>query len=78
MIEDNWVDLFRHFYPNQVKYTWWSYFGSARTLNLGWRIDYGLVKKDHVGRIKKMDILDQIWGSDHCPIEVVFDNESLK
>lgn len=76
MLEGGWVDVFRHLNPGRVQYTWWSYFASARTRNLGWRIDYALVQETFLSKIQKMQILDEIWGSDHCPLEVVIDNSA--
>lgn len=75
MLGKEWVDVFRHLNPDKVQYTWWSYFGKARDMNLGWRIDYALLKKQSLERVVRMNILDQIRGSDHCPIELVFKNK---
>jgi exodeoxyribonuclease-3 len=65
------TDTFRTLHPEATgKYTWWPYFANARPRNLGWRIDYELVSPDLATRIDKAAILDQVMGSDHCPIEV--------
>lgn len=64
------TDTFRYFQPNEVKYTWWSYRGGARAKNVGWRIDYFLASESLLPSIKKAFILNEIWGSDHCPVGV--------
>ena len=71
LLESGFIDTYRHFNPDITdKYTWWSYMGKAREKNVGWRIDYFLVSKSMIKKIKKAEIYDQIYGSDHCPIEV--------
>lgn len=69
MLDAGFVDSFRHLNPEAIdRYTWWSYRASARQRNIGWRIDYFLVSpllRDHICRA---DILDQVTGSDHCPV----------
>ncbi|MCB0348002.1 MAG: exodeoxyribonuclease III [Bdellovibrionales bacterium] len=63
------VDTYRHMHPEQKDaYTWWSYRQMARPRNKGWRIDYISVSPDLVGRIQRADIMNEIEGSDHCPI----------
>lgn len=64
------VDTFRHFYPEQIKYSWWSYRAGARQRNVGWRIDYFLVSESFVSDIKDSFILNDIMGSDHCPVGI--------
>ncbi|MBW7868770.1 MAG: exodeoxyribonuclease III [Brumimicrobium sp.] len=67
-IQNGLVDTFRHFYPDTVKYSWWSYRGGARARNVGWRIDYFLVSESLLNRVTKAEILNEIHGSDHCPV----------
>lgn len=68
------VDTFRHFYPTAEKrFSWWSYRELARISNRGWRIDYVCCSKDLVPSLKSADILDQVEGSDHCPVVATFD-----
>jgi exodeoxyribonuclease-3 len=67
-LENGFVDVFRTIYPERVQYTWWTYRFNARARGIGWRIDYFLVSNDLVSKIKKIEILDQIQGSDHAPI----------
>jgi exodeoxyribonuclease-3 len=62
------VDTFRHFNPDQKKYSWWSYRAGARERNVGWRIDYFLVSRGLLPAVKSADILCDIHGSDHCPV----------
>lgn len=70
-IKAGFVDTFRHFYPEQIKYTWWSYRAGARERNVGWRIDYFLASKSFVSNIKDAFILNEHHGSDHCPVGVI-------
>jgi len=63
------VDTFRHFYPDRKDaYSWWSYRMAARGKNVGWRIDYFLVSASFLPAISGASILNQVMGSDHCPI----------
>ena len=63
------VDAFRHFYPDlEQKYTYWDQITRARERNVGWRIDMFLVDKDLISYIKSCEILDEVMGSDHCPV----------
>jgi len=75
IIENGYVDTFRHFYPETVKYSWWTYRFKARDRNIGWRIDYFFVTKDIIdkGWIKETFIDNDIFGSDHCPIGIVLE-----
>jgi exodeoxyribonuclease III len=65
------VDSFRQKHPDKIKYSWWSYMFNARAKNIGWRIDYFLVSERISRKVTDADILDQIKGSDHCPVELV-------
>ncbi len=75
MIDMGYVDTFRHFYPEQEKYSWWSYRFNARKNNAGWRIDYFFVTKDLIdkGVVKQAFIDNEVFGSDHCPIGLVIE-----
>lgn len=64
------VDTFRHKNPKVIKYSWWSYRAGARTKNVGWRIDYCLASADMIQNVKGADILNDVMGSDHCPVLV--------
>jgi exodeoxyribonuclease-3 len=62
------VDSFRSINTDKVKYSWWSYRGGAREKNVGWRIDYFLVSEVLMKNVKNVDILNDVHGSDHCPV----------
>lgn len=67
------IDTFRHFYPEaKNRYSWWSYRELARISNRGWRIDYICISKGLLPFLKSADILDQVEGSDHCPVVATF------
>lgn len=68
---NGFVDTFRFKHPDEVKYTWWSYRGGARAKNVGWRIDYFLVSDKIKNVVKEAIILNDIHGSDHCPVGLV-------
>ena len=71
IIAAGFVDTFRHFHPDTVKYSWWSYRAGARAKNVGWRIDYFLGSRALVEqRVKAAEIWNDIHGSDHCPVSV--------
>lgn len=68
MLEAGYVDTFRALYPVTVKYSWWSYRGGARSKNVGWRLDYFLVSSALMERVSDSEILNDVMGSDHCPV----------
>ena len=71
LILNNWTDIFRHFYPNKKEvYTYWDMKSFARERNVGWRIDYFFSSPEILNKIKSIEILDNILGSDHCPIKL--------
>ncbi len=68
------IDTFRHFHPNERgAFTWWSQIERARPVNRGWRIDYICVTKGLVKALKRAEILEDVQGSDHCPVLVELD-----
>lgn len=69
-ISYGYVDTFRHLKGDEVKYSWWSYRFKAREKNVGWRIDYFFVTQDLLCKIKDADILNEVLGSDHCPVSI--------
>jgi exodeoxyribonuclease-3 len=69
-MDNGFVDSFRHFNKEPDNYTWWSYRANSRANNKGWRLDYGLVSRPLVSRLKRSVILSQAVHSDHCPILV--------
>jgi len=70
MIGADFIDIFRMFTKGNGHYTWWSHFANARARNVGWRIDYIFVSKSLKSKIKKALIHADVFGSDHCPVEV--------
>ena len=72
-IDAGLVDTYRHFHPDTIAYSWWSFRGGARARNVGWRIDYVLTSKALVGKVKQAFILPDITGSDHCPVGIEID-----
>ena len=64
------MDSFRELNNEEVKYTWWSYRGGARDRNVGWRIDYFLVSESIKNQLKEALILNEVKGSDHCPVGI--------
>ncbi len=71
LLAAGFTDSWRFQHPGEVKYSWWSYRMNARARNAGWRIDYFLVSDTLRGRIVSTDILNDVFGSDHCPVELV-------
>ena len=70
LLDSGFIDSWRELHPEEQKYSWWSYRMRARERNVGWRIDYFLVSEDLKDRIKGAEILNDIFGSDHCPVEL--------
>ena len=68
MLNSGLVDTYRHLYPTTVKYSWWSYRGGSRERNVGWRLDYFLVSESLMVKVKNSEILNDVLGSDHCPV----------
>jgi len=71
LLNAGFCDSWRFQHPDEAKYSWWSYRMAARERNVGWRIDYFLVSESLRDRIASTDILNDIFGSDHCPVELV-------
>ena len=69
-LDNGFTDTFRHLYPEQVTYSWWSYRFKAREKNTGWRIDYFVTSQRLNERIADAKIHTEIMGSDHCPVEL--------
>jgi exodeoxyribonuclease III len=71
LIAHKWVDVYRHLYPDQAEaYTYWDMKTFARERNVGWRIDYFFTSPEMLKRVKSVEILGKIFGSDHCPIKL--------
>lgn len=73
LLSEGFCDTFRTLYPDEVKYSWWSYRFSARKRNAGWRIDYFVVSQRIVDRVKDAMIYTAQEGSDHCPVGLDID-----
>ena len=73
LLASGFVDTFRYIYPEEVKYSWWSYRFHAREKGIGWRIDYFLTSETIKDKVKDAFIYDDIYGSDHCPIGLDID-----
>lgn len=71
-IEAGYIDTFRIFNDKPEQYSWWSYRFSARSKNIGWRIDYFSVSQNGHARIQNAEILQDVLGSDHCPVVLDF------
>ena len=71
-IAAEWIDVFRHFYPDMKDaYTYWDMKTFARERNVGWRIDYFFSSPEMLKNIKSIEIMKDIFGSDHCPVKIV-------
>lgn len=73
LLDSGFIDSFRSLHPGDVAYSWWSYRFHAREKNVGWRIDYFLTSRRLRDRITNASIHNEIYGSDHCPIELDID-----
>lgn len=71
VLENGFVDTFRHFYPDlEGAYSWWSYMAQSRARNIGWRIDYFVCSEALRDRLRDAKIHARVMGSDHCPVEM--------
>ncbi len=74
MLRCGFIDTFRFFYPDTVDaYSWWSYRMKARERNVGWRIDYFIVSERLSENLRGASIHPEIYGSDHCPVELLIE-----
>ena len=73
LINGNMFDSFRYLYPEKIMYSWWSYRMRAREKNVGWRIDHFLVSNTIKDKIKNVEYLNEVFGSDHCPVLITVD-----
>ena len=74
LLDSGFVDSFRYMYPDKTEaYSWWSYRFNSRARNAGWRIDYFLVSEEAKDKIVDAKIHTEIYGSDHCPVELEID-----
>lgn len=74
LLSHGYIDTFRHFYPDlENVYSWWSYRFKAREKNAGWRIDYFVTSDNLKNRLTDAKIHTDVFGSDHCPVELTID-----
>ncbi len=74
LLAAGFIDTYRYFYPDaEQQYSWWSYRFRAREKNAGWRIDYFIVSEALKDRLRSASIHQEIFGSDHCPVELVIE-----
>ena len=69
-LKSGWTDTWRSLHPEEVKYSWWSVRLAARARNIGWRIDFHVLADKNKDRLRGADILNDVMGSDHCPVTV--------
>lgn len=74
LIDSGYTDTFRFINKDIVKYSWWSYRFNARERNTGWRIDYHFVSNNLLEEVKGAEILNDVIGSDHCPVVLELNN----
>lgn len=72
LLDTGFIDSFREFEKGPDHYTWWSYMSNARAKNIGWRIDYVCLSKKLQSKLQKAWISPAVYGSDHCPVGVLF------
>ena len=72
-LSEGFVDTFRTLHPDDPTYSWWSYRFKAREKNAGWRIDYFIVSERLMNRVTAASIHNEVFGSDHCPVELVIE-----
>jgi exodeoxyribonuclease III len=73
VIESGFIDSWRYQHPETVRYSWWDIKTRSRDRNVGWRIDYMFVSNDMKKNIKKTEIHNEVFGSDHCPVSLQID-----
>ena len=71
LLDCGFTDAFRYLYPDKIEYSWWSYRMKAREKNVGWRIDYFIVSDRIRDKVKDVIIRNDVFGSDHCPVELI-------
>lgn len=70
LLASGFSDTFRSLYPEKIQYSWWSYMFNSRAKNVGWRIDYFVVSNEILKQVKDAKIHTDVYGSDHCPVEL--------
>jgi len=72
LISHGYIDTFRNFHTEKIQYSWWDMKTFARDRNIGWRLDYFFVSDSMLNRVRRAEILDNMMGSDHCPVLLEF------
>ena len=73
LLGSGFIDTFRTLHPDDVTYSWWSYRFHAREKNAGWRIDYFIISSRLLSRVQGAAIHTELFGSDHCPVELTLE-----
>jgi exodeoxyribonuclease-3 len=76
LLAKGYIDTFREFSDEGGQYTWWSYLHNARAKNVGWRLDYFVICEELKTRMVKSEILNDVLGSDHCPIRLELNSQN--
>lgn len=76
-LEHGFIDIYREKNPEKVQYTWWTYRNEARSRNIGWRLDMFYISSDLLNYTNSVEICEEIYGSDHCPVCLEITNEEL-
>lgn len=74
-LKHGFIDVYREKYPDKVQYTWWTYRNEARSRNIGWRLDMFYISSELLNYINSVEICEDIFGSDHCPVYLEITNE---
>jgi exodeoxyribonuclease-3 len=74
-IEAGYIDAFRELHPDQAAYSWWAYWGNARSRDIGWRLDYTFISPGLMPNVLDARIHKDVTGSDHCPVSLTLDIE---
>lgn len=73
LLDSGFIDTYRYLHPDTVTYSWWSYMHHAREKNIGWRLDYFVISKSLLPKLKDAVIYTDVMGSDHAPIGLEID-----
>jgi exodeoxyribonuclease III len=71
-LEHGFRDVYRALYPGRIQYTWWAYRFNSRQRGIGWRLDYFLVSEKLIDKVQDIVIHEEVQGSDHCPVALMF------
>lgn len=77
-LNKGWVDTFRRLNPNDRKYTWWRIEHGNRERNIGKRLDYCLINEEFIQIVTTANVVSEVKGSDHCPVDMTIDLTKIK